>query len=182
MCFFSHKCWVRQVCTLAGCTTLLIPVVAKLRYQVVPNRCFSCSTSLFSRLMDKAGFSQSICTMSWGCGAPELCGTWLLTSFCPCRPDLSLSQGIGTSELGGDGGPQGKSSPLDSPQSSCPYHHSWISRGNFGSFGNSREKAAPSELLVPQDGATPLSEVGWCHWGLTASKWAQGKPWPHHLH
>lgn len=64
---------------------------------------------LFSGLMDKAGFSQCICTMSQGCGAPGLCRTWLVTALCPCRPGLSLSQGTGTSELEGDGGPQGKS-------------------------------------------------------------------------
>lgn len=58
---------------------------------MVPNKCFSCSISLFSRLMGKAGFSQCICTMFWGCGSPELCIKWLVTSFCPCRLDLSLS-------------------------------------------------------------------------------------------
>lgn len=41
MCFFSHKCWVRQLCYPAGGTTLLIPVVAS---ALTPS-CFSCVPS-----------------------------------------------------------------------------------------------------------------------------------------
>lgn len=153
MCFFffsSHKCWVRQICTLAGGTTLLIPVVASALTPsccshvpsdhsgeqetfLHPKRMFTgagiAATKLrdtkwsqisasvapspfFSRLMRKAGFSQCICTMFWGCGSPELCRKWLVTSFCPCRLDLSLSHRAQTcqSNIPGQG--------LNSPQTS----------------------------------------------------------------
>lgn len=71
-----------------------------------------------------------------------------MTSLCPCRPDLALSQGTDTSELEGDGGLQGKSSPLGSPQSSCP-----TSTPEF-----------PGETLVPLaiPGRRLLPMNSWC--------------------
>lgn len=146
-------------------------------YKVVPNRCFSCSISLFSRLtMGLVSHSASVlCTNVLG-----LCRTLVVIPLCPCRPVLSLLQGTViscTSEPEGDGGPQVKTSPWGSPQSFCSSLHKKPplkfpeESGSFPCQGGGRTFLVVlvdaslyvvhhNELHVPQDGATGLSEVG----------------------
>lgn len=120
MCFFSHKCWVRQVCILTGGTTLLIPVVPS---ALTPS-CCSC--------------------------VPSDCSAEQETFFLhPKR--MFIGAGIAGAKLRDTKWPQIGASVAPSP---------FFSRGNFGSFGNFWEKAAPNELLVPQDGAARTLEWG----------------------